>query len=214
MTPPARAHARFAALLACTAVALASPAFARADGDPASDVLLGQDVFLPYSPISAGVERRLYAEADAARRAGFPVKIALIGSRSDLGVVPVLFAKPEQYARFLSEELSGVVRTPVLVVMPSGFGVAVVGRARSVSELAGLRIAPGADGLGSAAIDATARLAAAAGHPLPANATVPPAGAGASPATTRHALTAMLVLALLAGAAIGAALVARSRRSA
>jgi hypothetical protein len=202
-----------ALLLAALLFAAPLCASALADGDPASDVLLGQDVFLPYTPISRSTEQQLYAVTDAARRAGFPLKIALIGARSDLGVVPALFGKAEPYARFLSSELSGVVDGPVLVVMPDGFGLAAQGRALSVSSLHGETIAPGSDGLGAAAITATRRLAAAAGHPLTSASAGAGRTAGASAGTVRHAVIAMLVLTALAGAAIAAAIAARSRRA-
>jgi hypothetical protein len=185
------------------------PGSARADGDPASDVLLGQDVFLPYSPVAPAVQQRLYAVTAAARRAGYPLKVALISATTDLGVVPSLFGKPSSYAQFLSAELAGVVPGPVLVVMPSGFGLAVQGKPRATTPLTGLPIGAGPDGLGTAAVTATERLAAAAGHPLPAGAAGSSAGAGA--ATIRHAVTAIAILALLAGAAMGAAAVARGR---
>jgi hypothetical protein len=204
-------------LLAGTAGAHGLPGWgsgvARADGDPASDVLLGQDVFLPYSPISETVQRRLYAITAASQRAGYPLRIALIGARTDLGVIPTLFGRPETYARFLSAELTGVVNGPVLVVMPAGFGLAAGGNARSVASLGQIRIGPGADGLGLAAIAAAGRLAASAGHPLPADAASSALSLGASAATVRHALTAIVVMALLAALAIGAALLARSRRA-
>ena len=105
---PALAAILAAVLLGVSLGAGAIPGTARADGDPASDVLLGQDVFLPYSPVSPAVQQRLYAVA-AARRAGYPIKIALIGAATDLGVVPSLFGKPAGYAQFLSAELAGVV---------------------------------------------------------------------------------------------------------
>src|SRR5581483_4766273 len=121
---------------AIAAVVLASaPAVALADGDPASDVLLGQNVFLPYSPISPTMQRRLYAVCDASRRAGYPVRIALIAARSDLGVVPALFGRPQAYARFLSSELAGVVNGPVLVVLPDGFGLVAQGHPLPVKAL-------------------------------------------------------------------------------
>jgi hypothetical protein len=199
--------------LAIGALLLAGPlaAAAFADGDPASDVLLGQDVFLPYSAISKSSEDQLYAVSGAARQVGYPVKIALIGAKSDLGVIPGLFGKPGPYARFLSSELSGVVNGPVLVVMPDGFGLAAQGHGSSVSALSGLSIGSGADGLASAAIAATRRLAAAAGHPLASISSSGNSSLGASTATVRHAVTAMLVLAALAGVAIAGALVARQR---
>ena len=187
------------------------PGSARADGDPASDVLLGQDVFLPYSPVAPAVQQHLYAVTAAARRAGYPLKVALISATTDLGVVPSLFGKPSSYAQFLSAELAGVVPGPVLVVMPSGFGLAVQGKARATTPLTGLPIGAGPDGLGTAAVAATERLAAAAGHPLPAGSS---AGAGAGAATIRHAVTAIAILALLAVAAMAAAAVVRGRAGA
>jgi hypothetical protein len=200
---------RSASVLAALAVLLAPCGVALADGDPASDVLLGQDVFLPYSQISSRLERQLYAVCDAARRDGYPLKVALIAARSDLGVVPALFDKPQAYARFLSAELSSVVAGPVLVVMPSGFGLAVQGHQRSVSALAGVHPGAGADALATAALSAIRRLAASAGRPL--GSIGGGSSAGASPATIRHAVTAMLVLAALAALWIGAALRARAR---
>jgi hypothetical protein len=203
---------RRAAALAA-ALMLVLPAGALADGDPASDVLLGQTVFLPYAPISPTVQRQLYAVTAAAAKAGYPLRVALIGARSDLGVVPALFDKPRQYARFLSSELTGVVNGPVLVVMPSGFGLAARGNALSTSALNGVRVAPGTDGLGTAAVAATERLAAAAGHPLPPgalNAAAP--SPGASPSTVRSSLIAVGILVGLALVGLGAAAATRARQ--
>ncbi|HEY2769983.1 MAG TPA: hypothetical protein VGI87_05425 [Solirubrobacteraceae bacterium] len=202
---------RLAALFAAL-IALASPAAAVADGDPASDVLLGQTVFLPYAPISPTAQRRLYAVTAAAAKAGYPLRVALIGARSDLGVVPALFGKPGQYARFLSSELTGVVNGPVLVVMPSGFGLAARGNALSTGSLAAVSIGSGTDGLGTAAVTATERLAAAAGHPLPAGAASAQAPSpGASSATVRSSLIAIGILVALALVGLSGAAAARAR---
>jgi hypothetical protein len=207
------------AALAALCLMVSAPASAVADGDPASDVLLGQDVFLPYSPISQRVQRNLYAVTAAARRAGYPVKVALIGARTDLGVVPALFGRPAAYARFLSAELAGVAGGPVLVVMPDGFGLAAAGRGRSTGTLRGIasgggtssRAGPSADGLGEAAVAAVARLAAQAGHPLPSGALSGDGSLGASAGTVENAGLAIGVMAALAAAAIAAAL--RLRRA-
>ncbi|HSO99742.1 MAG TPA: hypothetical protein VLP43_12380 [Solirubrobacteraceae bacterium] len=203
------AAASAALLLALGAVSL--PARALADGDPASDVLLGQAVFLPYSPVSRGLQGRLYALTAAAAARGYPIHLALIGAPTDLGVVPALFGKPQDYARFLSSELTGPVRGPVLVVMPHGFGLARAGRGLSRTRLVGLTIGPSSDGLAAAAVAAIPRLAAAAGHPLPAGAGMARATTGASGATVRHALTAIGVMAVLAAVGIGTGWRARSR---
>jgi len=100
------------------------PAGAIADGDPASDVLLGENVFYPYRPVVSGsLQRTLNTEAAAAAKAHFPIKVALIASPVDLGVIPDLFGKPQKYADFLDQEISFQVKQPLLVVMASGYGV-------------------------------------------------------------------------------------------
>ncbi len=202
---------RRAVVIAAALLAALPPTLAVADGDPASDVLLGQNVFLPYSPVSPTVQRQLYAISDAARRAGYPIRIAVIAAKTDLGVVPALFGKPEAYARFLSSELAGVVNGPVLVVMPNGFGLSARGRQLPVTSLGGVTISPGADGLGTAAVTATERLAAAAGHALPASAASVSADIGASASTVRHSLAAMAVLTLLGAMGIATAFALRVR---
>jgi hypothetical protein len=203
---------RWAGALAGLLLLISFPALAGADGDPASDVLLGQDVFVPYSsPVSRTVQRQLYAVTAAAKRAGYPIKLALIAGRSDLGAVSSLFGRPQRYASFLSYELSGIASGPVLVVMRAGFGLAVGGSARSTAALAGIPTASGSGGLAAAAITATERLAAGAGHPLPAGAAGAGGSLGASGGTVRHAVTAVIVLLALAALGIGFGLVRRPR---
>src|SRR5436305_12549001 len=68
------------------------PGAARADGDPASDVLLGANVFYPYSPpVSSVLQRTLNGETAAAARAHFHLKVALIVGGHELGVVLQMF---------------------------------------------------------------------------------------------------------------------------
>jgi hypothetical protein len=112
---------RWASVLAL--LALLVPAAARADGDPASDYLLTQPVFTPFSTKlpEASVEQLKAVQADA-KKQGYEVRVALIASRNDLGAVPSLFAKPQIYARFLWQEVRFVYHGPLLVVMPNGFG--------------------------------------------------------------------------------------------
>ena len=114
-----------AACAVAAAVFAAAPPAARADGDPASDMLLIQNVFYPFSPpVAPAIQRTLNAETAAAKRAHFPIKVALIASPADLGAVPSLFAKPQQYADFLDQEISFFGgKQPLLVVMPNGYGV-------------------------------------------------------------------------------------------
>jgi hypothetical protein len=162
-----------AALVMGTAALLGSPvAAAQADGDPASDVLALQPSFLPQDAgSSANQQAQLTALLDAARRSGYPIRVAVIASPSDLGSVGELWRQPQTYARFLGEELSLAYQGTLLVVMPDGFGVDRVGHLPPPSPVAGASslfggLEPPRLGLGAAAIAATQRLAAASGHPV------------------------------------------------
>ncbi|HEY4347290.1 MAG TPA: hypothetical protein VGM80_06840 [Gaiellaceae bacterium] len=116
---------RAAPLLALLALALAAVPAASADGDPASDWLLGQSAFTsPYDGhIPASSAKELTALLASAKEQGFPLKVAVITSRYDLGAVPILFGKPQTYAKFLAEEDYYYWRDELLVVMPSGYGL-------------------------------------------------------------------------------------------
>src|SRR5262245_47603754 len=110
------------------ALVLAWPAVAHADGDPASDVLTRQDGFYPYAPRpSANLKRALDQLLATVRAAGYPMKVALIGSTSDLGAVSQLFNHSNEYANLLAQELPANRHGPklegqhILVVMPAGF---------------------------------------------------------------------------------------------
>jgi uncharacterized membrane protein YgcG len=148
---------------------LCAPVPALADGDPASDMLLVQNVFYPFSPpVAPAIQRTLNAETAAAKRAHFPIKVALIASPADLGAIPSLFAKPQQYADFLDQEISFFGgKQLLLVVMPNGYGVQ--GLTPS-GTAAAAKLPPPAgrasDDLARAAIAAVPKLAAAAGHPV------------------------------------------------
>ncbi len=174
------------------AVAL-SPATVLADADPASDVLLGTNVFYPYNPpVQGSLATTLNAETAAAARAHFPIKIALIDSPIDLGAIPSFFDKPQPYAKFLDQELGFVApHLPLLVVMPDGYGMQWL-PAVSLPKLAG----SGSNDMVRAAIAAVLKLAAAAGHPLKGVPDAPGGGGGGSPILTLVAL----VLVAVAGA--------------
>ena len=111
--------------VALLAVALAGvgAGLSRADGDPASDVLYFQDVFLPYEKPSADASQQLTSTVAAANKAGFRIKVAVIESAQDLGSVPSLFNRQDLYARFLGTELKTFYTQRLLVVMPAGFGI-------------------------------------------------------------------------------------------
>ncbi len=132
--------------ISVTLVALASGSLAelaRADGDPASDVLATQTLFLPQDAgVPAGQQVQLAMLLAAATRTGYRLRVAMIASTA--------------YGLYS-------------VQGPTG---------RERAALAGLG-AP-RDGLGSATLTAIERLAAAAGHPLPAPSIAAPAGSRAT----------------------------------
>lgn len=194
-------------------IALASawvPAVADADGDPASDVLVSQSVFVPAD---AGVSVAQQLELDnilgAADRAGLQIRVALIASPSDLGSITALWGQPENYAHFLGEELSLLYHGRVLVVMPAGFGLYQTGASTGaeVSALEGIK-APSPRGLVDAGVAAVERLAADSGHPL--SAPGKPTSTGRSPVSGSSATISWVVFAI-GGALIAMAWIASLR---
>jgi hypothetical protein len=207
--------ARRALLLLALLAGLAFAPLARADGDPASDYLLSQSTFVPPDDgVPAAYAEQLQATVREAKARGYAIRVALIGTRYDLGSVSVLDRKPKQYARFLGQELAFVYKGRLLVVMPNGLGYSERGRAvpRGQAVVDSLA-APGKDGaaLASAATSAVVRLAAAAGVVVPEA----PLGSGARTSgsnANRDRLTiaaAALAATLLAA---GAVLFRRRRR--
>jgi hypothetical protein len=192
LTPPRRRIVGCLAALAALLLAGGVPA-ARGDGDPASDVLLEQNVFYPYAPpTSPSLGRELDGAAAAAARAGVPVKVALIASPLDLGAVTQLWDRPQPYADYLDQEISYATRQPLIVVMADGYGT----RSLTAPEAAAVASLPlprghSSDDLARAAVTAVRRIAAAAGHPIAAGATAAPGGSDA---------TVILVVALSLGA--------------
>ncbi len=153
-------------LLAVAALALV-PAAARADGDPASDVLYNGKIFLPFEvKISGQKQLDLQQTVAAAWKAGYPIKVAVIGSPYDLGSVGALWQKPQLYSKFLGSELEFLYKGRLLIVMPNGFGLN-RGTAAERKLLKGVPIGQGADGLTATAAAAVRALAAASGHQLP-----------------------------------------------
>ena len=109
------------AVVAAVLGALVPAAAALADGDPASDVLPVQNTFTPYPP-PAGAQV-LAASVEKVFQSGHRLKVAVIATRRDLGSIPSLFGKANAYARFLGTELGAFYVGPLLIVMPSGFGI-------------------------------------------------------------------------------------------
>jgi len=189
-------------LLALAAVAtLAAAPAALADGDPASDYLISQHVFVPFdAKISPARATQLQAIVDDATRRGFTVRVALIATRFDLGAVPSLWRRPQPYARFLGQELFFAYKDRLLVVMPNGYGVSRRGKPLPAAQrLADSLPEPGAGGerLAAAAVVAVQRLAAQAGVAV----SVPPLRAPAAPSNDRDRLVILLVVLAVSGAA-------------
>lgn len=140
-------------------------------------------MFIPFNaPIPKANVDRLKTVVESARASGYPVKVALIGAPTDLGSAYTLWRKPQEYARFLGQELVFLYKGRLLVVMPNGFGFSKGGRpSPDAAALRGLKVEPGEVGLANAAVTAVARLARAAGHPIP----VPPEPKGSSSAMDR-----------------------------
>jgi len=114
---------RALALIAAVLTATVAAQSVRADGDPASDYLLVQRVFVPYEGATAAKQQHdLVSAVTAANKAGFTIRVAVIYSNYDLGSVTVLWRKPRTYARFLGAELGFVYKQRLLIVMPNGFG--------------------------------------------------------------------------------------------
>ncbi len=195
-------------VLAGLTAALLPTSAALADADPASDMLVASSVFYPFStPVSAGLRKTLNAEVAAARRAEFPLKVAMVDAPLDLGGIPALFGKPQRYAKFLDQELTFTGRPPLLIVMPAGYGAA--GLSSTATAAVGSLAKPASshsDDLARAAIAAVPKIATASGHPI-ATLGAPGGGSGSG---------AGLAIGIVAVAAVAAAgsIVAFRRRKA
>lgn len=108
--------------------------FALADGDPASDFLVNENVYLPNGAPSQAAAASLARQVASVYAAGDRIKVAVVATRSDLGAIPSLFGKATDYATFLGEELDGVYVGPLLVVMPSGYGIYDGGRSVAAEQ--------------------------------------------------------------------------------
>jgi hypothetical protein len=206
-----RAHAL--ALIACALATCTLASSARADGDPASDYLLAQQVFFPFdAKFPAKQQAQFAALVAAANRAGFKIRVALIGSNYDMGSVTSLYRKPRTYARFLGAEISFVYKQRLLVVMPNALGFNWPGHstADAYRILSTIPVKQGPAGFLATAQTAVERLAAASGVKLaaPTHVTTP----AAHNSHDRLIIIAAVVAALLLAVAARFALRLRSRQ--
>jgi hypothetical protein len=147
------------------AISFAIAANAAADVDPPSDVLLLDDVYYPYQPrVCTELKDGLDRLAADAKKAHYPVRVALIASTQDLGGIPQVFGKPQEYAQFLHSEIGRQTHgAATLAVMPGGFGFAPQKPEAKVLDDISVSDKADSNRLARAAIDAIPRLAQAAG---------------------------------------------------
>ena len=157
-------------LVAIVAVlCLAAPAAAFANGDPASDVLLQSKIYFPTQRVSVQAANDLKQIVQTANVKGYTIRVALIKDESDLGTVPNLMNKPQQYSEFLGPEIRFAYKGDLLVVMPTGLGITTTDETPPpANSIEGMQVEAGGspDGLAQTAGEAVTKLAAAAGHPL------------------------------------------------
>jgi hypothetical protein len=149
---------------------LLAPGVARANGDPASDVLLTDQVFLPFeAPISSSAQDRLRKTVAEANKKGFKLRVALIAFMTDLGTATALWRHPQDYSEFLGKEIAFVYTGPLLISMPSGFGFYNQDRpvAHETQVLAKVRPGTTPTALAESTTAAVRALAAAKGITLP-----------------------------------------------
>ena len=179
---------RTVAILATSLLALIAAPDALGDGDPASDILLYQDAYLPYGQVlPARLQSNVQQVAANANAGGFPLRVAVLGSEDDMGAVVAMYGKPQQYARYLHGEFAAgpaaykrhadsaararsgaagrAAQAALLVVMPNGYGVAgpVPSAAQRAVEGTPVNARDGLS-LGEAAVTGVAKLAKASGH--------------------------------------------------
>jgi hypothetical protein len=170
-------------------------------------VLLAQSVFYPYQPrvspgLEAAMERTLHAAASAA---GLHLKVAIIGTPEELGLVPNFFGHPQAYAQFLDREISFNQPQQLLVVMPAGFGVM---PARLAAGLARMPVdtQQRTNGLTRSAILAVVALARSQGHPIATPSIAPSSSSSSPPALLAFGVPVVLL------AVVGMVIVVRGRR--
>lgn len=212
--------------LGALSVGALSPA-AHADGDPGSDVLVYQNLFVAADAnMSIPHQVELGDLLTAATRSGFPIRVAVIAEQDDLGAITALWQKPAAYAHFLGIELSLAYAQRLLVVMPDGFGFYWQGHQTAAADrvLGKLSIGSGGNGLATAAETAVRALASASGVslllPAAAKAGSSAAGAGArssgrtaataAPSGTPVPFIVGILLAALAACAVGGWLARRA----
>jgi hypothetical protein len=161
---------RVAIVAAVAACVLAPPALA--NGDPASDFLPVTNVFLSLKKPSAYASGRdLLALTADAKKKKLPVKVAVIATPADLGLIQSVWKQPQPYADFLAKELVAYARYhgTLLIVMPNGYGLHGPGATPAGKKALAALPAPNTqdvDKLGKSAATAVRKIGAANGQTL------------------------------------------------
>lgn len=195
------------AVVTVAVAALLIAPLADAHGNPAGEWLLDRAAFVPPDAgVSRADQHALAVTLARAKAQGYPLRVAVVAARYDLGELAGLFGQQARYAAHLSEDLQVIYRGRVLVVMPSGFAVARDGKPDPLEQRIVATVRPPRDFQGAAVVAATTRavrmLAAGRGIVV---APAPVAGSGAAGSTTRDRI-------VIGGSAAGIALVALWRR--
>ena len=114
------------AFIAVAILGALAAAPARANGDPASDVLPFTTVYLSIQdPTKSTAGKDLLAVTHEAAKKKHEIRVAVISQPSDLGLIQSLWPKAQAYAEFLGKELFQFARYKgtTLIVMPNGYGV-------------------------------------------------------------------------------------------
>src|SRR4051812_34868154 len=155
---------RFVAAVAVAVLALGAPSAARANGDPASDVLPEQPVFWGSAlDLKSKAAAQLDALVKESAARGYPINVAVISRLEDMGSADYLYNDPDNYADYVAGEIACCIDGRVLIVMPGGLGVTDIGHSSAAErKLVDALPAPRTiENLLPAAIDAVRRLAAA-----------------------------------------------------
>ncbi len=179
------------ALLAALVLLLLGAPAARADGDPASDVLPEQPVFYGSAlDLKSKQAAQLDALARQAKSKGYDVKVAVISRLEDMGSATQFWGDMDNYGDFLAGEIGCCVKGRLLIVMPAGYGVTYLGHSSTADRKVVADLpAPGkVANLMPGAIDAVVKLAAASGVSLAVPDVTPAPNGVSQPAT--HAAAA------------------------
>jgi hypothetical protein len=187
------------ALLLAAVLAAVVIGSARANGDPASDVLPFSTVYFSIkNPQSAASGRDLVKITQITAKKKHPIRVAVISMPSDLGLIQSLWQKPQPYAEFLGKELVQFARYTgtTLIAMPNGYGVygPLAGKGRPALARLPKPGTSDLDKLGEDAATATRRVAAANGDVLP-----PPSSSSSGTPTWAIAAAALGGVALVGG---------------